>query len=204
MTEKPVILIGGGGHCRSVIDVLLSADIPIAGIVHGKDHELESVYEVPPLGHDETLPLLRTVHDTALVTVGQIKTAAIRKKLFRRAKELDFRLPSVLSPFSRLARHVTIGEGSVIMHQASVNIGSGIGDNCIINSRALIEHGCIIGNHCHIAVGAIVCGDVRIGPETFIGAGAIIREGVRIGARCIIGMGVHIRNDVPDDQFISE
>ena len=204
MTENPIILVGGGGHCGSVIDVLLSANIPIAGIVHGTSHEFESLYELPPLGTDEDLPALRKTYGTALITVGQIKSAEVRKKLFLRAKELNYHLPSILSPFARVARYVTIGEGTVIMHHAVVNIGSKIGNNCIINSKALIEHDCIIGDHCHIAVGAIVCGSVTIGSQTFIGAGVVIREGVTIGERCIIGMGVRIHKDVPDGQLVTE
>lgn len=191
-----VILVGGGGHCKSLIDVLECAKMPIAGIVHGPETEMEDVLGYPALGRDGDLPALRKSFASALVSVGQIKSPAIRLRLFNLLRELDFNLPLVLSPLAHVSKHATVGAGSAIMHGSLVNSGAVVGENCIINSRSVLEHDCIVGNHCHISVGAVLCGGVKAGDGAFIGAGAVCRENVHIGEGAVIGMGVLVHKDV--------
>lgn len=191
-----IILAGGGGHCKSLIDVLECAKMPIAGIVHGPDTEMRDVLGYPPLGRDGDLPALRKSFASALVSVGQIKSPAIRMRLFSLLRELDFNLPVVISPLAHVSKHAIAGAGSAIMHGAIVNSGAVVGENCIVNSRALLEHDCIVGNHCHISVGAVLCGGVKVGDGAFIGAGAVCRENVHIGKGAIIGMGAFVHKDI--------
>ena len=200
--NSPVLLAGGGGHCRAVIDVLEAAGAGIAGIVHGPDSNLVPILGYPPLGRDVDLPALRRTYPLALVTVGQIKSVAPRKKLFALLRQMDFELPRVVSPHAYISRHAAVGAGSVVMHMAIINAGASVGENCIINSKCLVEHDCTIADHCHISVGAIVCGGVSVGSGTFIGAGAIIRQNVRIGENVIVGCGVTVQADVADGQVL--
>lgn len=196
--DNGLLLIGGGGHCRSLIDVLEAAQISVAGVVHGADCSQEPVLGYQSLGTDENLPELRKTYSRAIVSVGQSKDAAVRKRLFSMLDELDFTLPAVSSPIARVSAHSRFGFGTVIMHHALINANARIGKNCIINTKALVEHDCIIGDHCHLAVGACLCGGVEIGDSTFIGAGAVIRPGVRIGRDCFIRMGAVVTKNMPD------
>ena len=200
--SSAVLLVGGGGHCRALIDVLEAANIPVAGIVHGPDCDLRAMSGYPPLGRDTELADLRRRFRLALVSVGQIKTSSIRRKLFMLLLEHGFELPVVRSPYAYVSSHAQLGRGSVVMHHALVNAGASIGENCIINSKALIEHDCTIEAHCHIAVGAMLCGGVRVAEGSFIGAGSICREGVCIGSGVIVGCGSVILKDVPDGAII--
>lgn len=198
----PILLVGGGGHCRAVIDVLDLSNTRIAGIVHGQDCALEQVLGYPSLGRDSDLPQLRKKFSRALVTVGQIKTSRIRQTIFTMLQQDAFELPVVISPLAYVSRHAAIGLGSVVMHQAMVNAGVSIGENCIINSKSLIEHDCTIASHCHIAVGAILCGGVTIGEGSFVGAGAILKQEIHIGNNVVIGCGVTVHANVPDNMTI--
>ena len=77
---KSIILIGGGGHCRSCIDVIEAEGIyEIAGIVNQSEENKEQVLEYDVLGDDGDLPELLKKHPNALITVGQIKSAEDRK-----------------------------------------------------------------------------------------------------------------------------
>jgi sugar O-acyltransferase (sialic acid O-acetyltransferase NeuD family) len=192
-----LLLLGGGGHCRSVLDVLETAGISVAGLVTGPGED-KPVFGYPVLGGDDDLLRLRKTYDTALVTVGQIGSADVRRRLFFLLRELKYSLPAVVSPLAHVSRHARVGEGSVVMHQALVNAGVSIGENAIINTRALVEHDCAVGAHCHIAVGAVLCGGVSVGEGSFVGAGAVIRQGIRVGRGCIVGMGSTVLADVPD------
>jgi len=198
----PLLLVGGGGHCRSCIDVIESERrFRVAGIVDAIKCGTE-ILGYPVLGSDADLGRLLADCPEALVTVGQIKSPGTRRRLFAMLKDLGARLPVVVSPGAHVSRHARIGEGTIIMHGAVVNAAAAIGANCIVNSMALVEHDATIGEHCHVATGALVNGGVVIGAGTFVGSGAVIREGARIGAGVIIGAGVVVLNDVADGAIV--
>lgn len=194
-----LLLIGGGGHCKAVIDVVeRTGRWRIVGIVERSESGLLSVCGYPVVGCDDDLEMLYRPGRAALVTVGQIKSSAIRRRLFERARNSGFALPAVVSPSASLARTARIGPGSVIMNFAHVGPDACVGDNVIINTRALVEHDVSIGCHCHVSTGALVNGGVRVGNDVFIGSGAICREGISVGTKCVIGMGAVVRKSLPD------
>jgi sugar O-acyltransferase (sialic acid O-acetyltransferase NeuD family) len=205
-----LLLIGAGGHCRSCIDVIeQEGRFKIVGIV-GKPGEVESgkseagsgetdVLGYPIIGTDDDLPELRKKYRYALVTVGQIKSPGTRMRLFDRLLELDFELPTIISPLAYVSKHASIGQGTIIMHHALVNAGAKVGNNCIINTKALVEHDAVIEDHCHISTGAVVNGGAFVGSDSFMGSNSVSLEGVTIGKKCVIGGGARVLTDLPDN-----
>ena len=59
----------------------------------------------PVLGTDDDLENLRKKYKFALVTVGQIKSPSLRIKLFNRLKELNYKLPRIISPQSYISNN---------------------------------------------------------------------------------------------------
>lgn len=183
---KPLLLIGGGGHCRSCIDIIEIGNVyRIEGLVLPST-EVEPVLGYPAVGTDDELPLLINDTKAALIAIGQIKTAEPRVRLFKLLKFLGAELPIIISPLAYCSRHATIGEGTIIMHGAIVNAGARIGRNCIVNSKALIEHDAVIGDHCHISTSATVNGGAEIGESTFVGSGSVVRQGTNIDRNSFI------------------
>ncbi|MDP2143575.1 MAG: NeuD/PglB/VioB family sugar acetyltransferase [Gallionella sp.] len=176
---KPkLILIGGGGHCASCIDVIEQEDkFEIAGIVD-KDPGGKEILGYQILGKDDNLSSLRSSCDFALITVGQIRSPQVRIRLFEYAKSLGYTLPVIISPRAYVSRHASVGEGTIIMHDALINSRATIGSNCIINTKALIEHDAIVGDHCHISTTAVINGGGVVGQGTFVGSNAATREAV--------------------------
>ena len=194
-----IILIGAGGHTASCIDVIESdGRFRVAGLVGTEDelHQRVCGYEV--IATDRDLQRLVREYRYALVTVGQIKAAESRRRLYEGARAAGFELPVIVSPHARVSQHAHIGEGSIIMYGAMLNADVRVGANCIINSNALVEHGAEVGDHCHIATGVIINGDVRVGAGSFVGSGALTRNGVSIGTGSVVGMGTVVRRDLPD------
>ena len=141
MKEK-IVLIGGGGHCHSVIDVIeLENRYEIIGIIDTKENIGKKVLAYEIIGCDDDLETIFLSCKNALITVGQIKTSDLRIKLFDKLKDIGFNFPVIISPIAYVSKHAIIDEGTVIMHHALVNANVKIGKNCIINSKALIEHG---------------------------------------------------------------
>lgn len=196
--KNEIILIGGGGHCRSCIDVIEQGkEFRIAGIVDVPEKLYQETQGYKVIGSDEDLPAITKQYDNFLVTVGQIKSPSIRIRLFNLLKKLRGNMPIIVSPFAYVSPHARLGEGTIIMHQAMVNAGAIVGANCIINSKALIEHDVQVGDHCHIATGAIINGGVKIGDETFVGSGSVCNEAITVGKRIIVSSGTKIKEDIP-------
>jgi|TARA_B100000315_G_C14489693_1_gene546983 sugar O-acyltransferase (sialic acid O-acetyltransferase NeuD family) len=198
-----IILVGSGGHARSCVDVIeLSGHFKIAGLIE-KDHtNSQENLGYPIIGTDDDLPDLRQDYEVALVTVGQINSAATRVRLFNMLNDLKYKLPVIVSPIAYVSKHAKIGDGTIVMHNVMINANAKIGKNCIINNKTLIEHDAVIGDHCHISTGAIVNGEVQVGEGTFIGSGAVTKQSVGIGSRCVIGAGAVIKTDVESNQVI--
>lgn len=201
-----IVLIGGGGHCKAVIDVIeMTGAWRIAGIVEQAGSPVTDVMGYPVIGHDDQLGDLAARYRHAVITVGQIKTAAIRERLFASAIQSGFTMATIVSPLARVARNAVVGAGSVVMHFAHLGPNAQVGANTIINTRALVEHDAVVGNHCHIATAAVINGNVTVGNYCMIGSGSICREGISIGDRCLVGMGTVVRKLVPEGTlFVGE
>ena len=166
-----IILIGGGGHCKSVIDVIeQEARFEISGIVDKPELLGSKILGYPVIGTDNDLENLAKKYKNALITVGQIKSPLTRIKLYDLAVKVGFVLPQIISPNAYISKHSKIGKGTVIMHDVIINSSVSIGNNCIINTKALIEHDCSIDDHCHISTNVIINGGVRIGSKCFVGS----------------------------------
>lgn len=192
---KKIILIGGGGHCKSCIDVIESEKkYTIKGIFEKKrEKKFLLNYKV---FSESYLNKKETRNNYAFVTVGQIKNYKIRVELFCKIKNLGFRIPSIVSPLAYVSKHAVIGQGTIVMHGAVVNAGAVIGDNCIINTNSLIEHDVIIGNHTHISTEATINGGVIINDKVFVGSRAIIKNNITIGEGSVIGAGLYIKKNL--------
>lgn len=195
--SKKIVLIGGGGHCKSVLDSLLSC--------HLYDEIVITDYEIPAgrtilgckvVGNDDILPsLFQKGYTDAFITVGSIKSTAVRRKLHALVTEIGFTIVNVIDSSAVVSEHCKLGTGIFIGKNAVVNADAEIGDCAIINTGAIIEHECRVGSFSHISVGAKLCGNVSVGSDSLVGAGSTVIQGLQIGDHAIIGAGsVVIKN----------
>ena len=191
---KEIILIGGGGHCRSVIDVIeQEGNFKIVGIIDKADLIGTDVLGYPVIGSDLDIQNLAKKYSNALVTIGQIKSSEKRVKMYNLVRKSGFTMPSIFSPRAYISKHALIGSGVVIMHDALINANVSIGNNTIINSKALIEHDSMIGDHCHISTNATINGGVIVESKCFIGSGSVLRESISIKQNSFIKAGSLIK-----------
>lgn len=177
MTKPKILLIGGGSHCKSVIDVIEQEDkLDIGGIIDVQEKIGEKLLGYPIIGTDDDLLSLKDDFDVFHMSMGKIGASEKRNYLFNFLTGKGFDFPIIISPSAYVSKHAFINQGTVIMHHAVVNADAHIGRNCIINTKVLIEHDAIIGDHCHIATGAIINGGVQVGSESFIGSGAVSKQ----------------------------
>lgn len=174
--KNKILLVGGGGHCTSCIDVIeQNAQFEIGGIID-KGVKNKSLLNYPILGGDDLLPKLKSEYRFAIITIGQIESPLIRMELFKKLLSFGYELPSIISPRAYVSKHSFIGLGSIVMHDAVINSNASIGNNCIINTKALIEHDAVIEDNCHISTGAVINGSSLIKQGTFFGSNAVSIE----------------------------
>lgn len=189
-----IILIGGGGHCKSVIDVIeQEAKFEISGIVDKPELLGSKILGYQVIGNDLNLESLAKKYNYALITVGHIKSPLLRVKLFELVNKAGFTLPPIISSNAYVSKHSKIGNGSVVMHHAIVNANTSIGNNCIINSKALIEHDCSISSHCHISTNATINGGVKIGSKCFVGSNVVTKDNISIKENSFIKAGTLVK-----------
>lgn len=186
MKKKNIILLGGGGHCKSVMEVAESAGYNILGVLDKPEEVGKQVLDCKVIGTDDDIPQYVDKAEF-VITVGFIKNPAIRVKLYNMVKEAGGKLATIIASTAHVSKYATIGEGTVIMHQAVVNAGANIGANSIINTFANIEHDAQIGDQCHISTGTMVNGDCKVGDRCFIGSQSVLSNGIVIGDDIIIG-----------------
>jgi len=198
---KKIILVGGGGHCKSCIEVIeKEKKYKIIGLVDNKKKGVVLNYKI--LGKDDELRKFHKFAKYALVTIGQIKNYSIRESLFKKIISYKFIAASIISPSSIVSKYSLIKEGTIIMHRCIVNANSIIGKNCIINTGVIIEHDVSIGDNCHISTGVILNGGVTIKKNTFLGSGTIVKNNVTIGKNCIVGMKKIIKKNIKDNSIV--
>lgn len=186
---KNLILIGGGGHCKSCIDVIeQEGKYQIKGIVDIKEKLGEKILGYKIIGTDNEIEELAK-NNTFIITLGQLKSPDKRIELFEKLVSLNVNIPVIISPFAYISKYSSIGKGTIIFHHALVNADVKIGDNCIINTKALVEHDSVIGDHCHISTSALVNGGSKVGAGTFIGSNAVSKEYITIPEKSFIKAG---------------
>lgn len=195
MNQKNLILIGGGGHCKSVIDVAESARYNILGILDMPENIGKSVLDYKVIGTDDDIPQYADKAEF-VITVGFIKSPAIRMRLYDKVREAGGKLATIVASTAHVSRYASLGEGTVVMHQAIVNAGARIGENCIINTFCNIEHDAVIGDQCHISTGAMVNGDCKVGKMCFIGSQSVLVNGINICDDVTVGAGSLVRKNI--------
>jgi sugar O-acyltransferase (sialic acid O-acetyltransferase NeuD family) len=194
---RPVVILGGGGHARVVIDTLRCAGMAIAGVI---DPKAEVAARLPGgiawLGSD--LSDIRPGEVDLALGIGSLDVGAKnpRPRVFAEAKAAGFEVLSLRHPSAIIAADAEIGEGSQVMAGAIVQPGVRIGVNCIVNTGSGIDHDCRIGDHVHIAPGVTLSGTVEVGDGCHLGSGAIVIQNIRIGAEAMIAAGAVVTQNV--------
>lgn len=188
---KRVLLYGGGGHAKVVLDCLLDSEAKVVGIFDNtKTGELMGV---PYVGDYNA-----SLHAEAgvIVAIGDNQARKRIASTIRHAFDSAIHRSAIVSAFAKT------GTGVMILHRAVIQAGSVIGNHVIVNTGAQVDHDCTIGDYVHIAPGAVLCGTVSVGEGTLIGAGATVLPGVRIGAWATIGAGAVVRKDVAEGALV--
>lgn len=199
---KPLILIGGGGHCKSVLEAAESAGYNILGVLDMPEDVAKDILSTKVIGTDDDIPAYVDKAEF-VITVGFIKNPSTRIRIYNKVKEVGGKFATIIASTAYVSKYATIGEGTVVLHQAFVNAGANVGCNVILNTATNIEHDAVIGDHCHISTGTMVNGDCKVGERCFIGSQSVLANGISIGDDIIVGAGSLVRKSISEKGIYS-
>lgn len=192
MPTERLVLIGGGGHAKVVLDAYRLGHLDVHIEVRDDDPAKEGesflglVIETP-------IGALDALRCNCHVAIGDNAT---RRRLAEALERAGSTLQSVVHPRAIVAADASLGAGAFVAAGAAVAPDARIGRSAIVNHLAIVDHDCVVGDWCHIAPGAVLGGGVSVGAECFIGSGAVVLPGLHIGAGALIGAGAVVTRDV--------
>lgn len=194
-----IIVYGGGGHGKSLIDLLRSlGTYQIKGIVDDGLKPTDTVLGLPVLGGGDVLDDLYSQGiRLAVNAVGGIGNLKIRRDVFCRLAQAKFVCPAVVHPSAVVEPSATLSPGVQIFPQAYIGSECRIGFGTIVNTGAIVSHDCVLGDFVNISPGAILAGMVQIGDGALVGMGATINLEAKIGNQARIGNGATVKADLP-------
>ncbi len=202
---RRLIVIGGGGHARVVIEAAQLSRISweVIGYVDNRPVLAPNAPpQVPYLGTDDDLAALLDVAGREAPAVVLAVGRGDRRRIVERLDRLGVTWATVIHGAAWHSPSAAIGRDAVIMAGVVVQAGARIGDHVILNTGAIIEHDVTIGDYVSIGPGARIGGRTVIGLDVLIGLGASIRDGCHVGDRAIIGMGAAVVGDVAADTMV--
>lgn len=196
-SKEKIFVFGASGHAKVVIDIIEKQNLYEIAFLVDDDLSLkgQEFFGYPVIGGKEDLLAQTGAPSKSLVAIGSNSArGAVAAWLVKH----HYNLVSAIHPSAQIGRDVSVGSGSVVMANVTINSATSIGKNAIVNTRASVDHDCKIGNNSHIAPGATLCGTVAVGDGSFVAAGATVIPDLIIGKNVTVGAGAVVIQDVTD------
>lgn len=185
--SKRVIVIGAGGHGRSVAEaILLLGRDEIVGFVDDDADANSKVWTYPILGRTDSLYTLRVLTDAVVVAIGN---NAVREKLYALVRDAGFELLSVIHPAAFVSPTATLGAGCAVMAGAVVGTEAQLGEGVIVNCGATVDHHCRVDAFGHLGVNACMAGGSVLGHRAWMQAGSALGYGVQVEDGAVLAPG---------------
>ena len=108
--NKPILVIGDGGHASVLIETLLTLKRDIVG--YTAPTENKTLICVPYLGTDEVITSYNPSDVELVIGLGTINISLFRKHLFNSYREQGYVFASVIHPSAIVSPSVCLGEGT--------------------------------------------------------------------------------------------
>lgn len=193
-----LLVIGGGGHAKSVLDTIQSLkEVEVFGIIDIREKIGNKVLDVPVIGTEEDLLRYFQIGVTNVsLALGGQEYRYHQKELYKKCKKIGYHFPNIIDPSANVSKSVRLGEGNFIGKRAIINAETTIGNICIINTGAIVEHECIVEDFVHVAPGSTLCGRVHLKERSFVGARSVVIPNRQIGEGAFLGAGSVVCMDI--------
>lgn len=187
---KGLLILGFGGHARSVADVALAAGISQLLFIDDHARLGEKFLNFP----------VQKTFDGPLPKDWLCMPAAgdnlRRRDQIVHAQARQWSLATLIAPTSTIGIGATLAQGTFVAHHAHIGPMASVGVGTLVNTGGVVEHECKIGEYVHISVNTTVAGRSAIGDFSFIGAGAVVIDGITVCSHVTVGAGATVAHNI--------
>lgn len=191
--EKQLVILGIGGHARSVADVALQLGY-LNIIFVDKNAKNGECYE----GFEVFKRIPNSINLSKCVFFPAAGDNSIREEQYKELKKMGVEIVSIISNRATISRDSTIQAAVFIGHHAHVGPRTTIRDAVILNTSSIVEHDSIIGNFSHVSIGTAVAGSCTVGDRCFLGAASTIIDSIEITENVTLGAGGVVIKNIKD------
>ncbi len=186
---KPIVIVGAGGYAQELAWILedqnaIKPTWECLGYVDPANPQRrgERLYDLPILGGMDEVS-----------TPGDLWFACGIGDPWARAKESaaaesrGWRAATLVHPSVIRARHVEVGEGTIIGAGSILSPYARIGRQCAINLHVTVGHDSVVGDYCVLSPGTRISGGAILESHVFIGTNATVFLKRRVGAGSSLG-----------------
>lgn len=186
---KKIIILGAGGYAQEVLWVVddINCVRPMwdfIGFIDPIDpgHKGQLHYDRPVLGGWDDVPRQEEIYFAC-----GIGSPASRAKECLEAERRGYKAATLIHPSVIAARHVQIGEGTVIGARCVLAPYAILGRHCALNIGVTVGHDSRMGDFCVLSPGAQLLGAAELSERVFLGANATVYLKRKVGVGSIIG-----------------
>ena len=193
--SKRLAIIGAGGHGKVVGEIAVLNKYEIIDFFDDKVNEIKNF---PFTVRDTEEFLIKNLknYDDFFVAIGNNE---IRKNKIEYLKNKKVNVVNLFHPKSIVSKFSSIGTGTCVMANATVNPGTLIKEGVIINTSASIDHDCVIDDFVHISPNCSLSGNVKVGKFTHLGTGTSVHPGILIGSNVKVAVGSKVFKNIPNN-----
>ena len=178
--NQSIVVVGTGGHARSVASAILSSGGTIDYFV-----SLDKIKFF--LGYKVKKNIYKYYNSTnVVIAIGDnYRRKKIYDELIKSYKNLKF--PAIVCSSAKVSQNAIIDDGSVVLQDVIIGTNSVINKFCILNTSCSVDHDNVIKSFSSVGPKATLAGNVKIGNNVALGIDCTILQNINIGSSVVVG-----------------
>lgn len=197
--KSRLLILGAGGHGKVVAEIASFMDKWDEISFLDDNLKLKEVNGYKVIGTIGDYRLYKDKYEYAFVAIGNNQ---LRLNLIEKLIEDEFKIPTLIHPFTAISKRVDIDIGTVVIAGAIINTNTSIGKGCIVNTTSSVGHDCVIKDGVHISPGVNIGGTSTIGKCSWICIGSSVINNINIGEHVVVASGSSVIKDVNDKVLV--
>lgn len=203
MKNKPLVMIGGGGHAAALAEILIKQKMNIVGVVAPELTAGHILFQgMERFLNDDDILKFRPADIRLVNGIGSMPYKSLREDVYNKFKKLGYEFATVIANSALVSDYSILECGVQVMNNCVVNLGCKVGENTIINTSTTVDHDCTIDAHCHLAPGTTLSGQVVIEKNVHVATGVNVINNITIGHSTIVGVGANITKSIPSNSIV--
>lgn len=195
--KKSLIIVGGGGQCKVILDCLVPENYDEVFI---EDPYVKSstLYGLTVIQAKDNFDCQNTEY---VVAIGDnFLRSQIVTRL--RAQLPGVKFATIIHPNAYVAETASLGSGTVVCAGSIIGAYAKVGHHVIINTSCSVDHDTRLENYCSIGPNATLGGNVSIGERSVVAISATISHGISVTDSVIIGACSLVLSDINENLSI--